>query len=140
MAIVSTRQAQQLGRLGGKASAADRKGNSEWGRRAQRQRAAAVMHLAYPGLSRLWPINAARTRWGLPLLPVPDVPLSERRQAQKEARHLEKRRGAFERDRARGGRCCLHHDGRDRFSRRKDTSEPSPRYHLPARQAQRLIG
>ena len=79
MAIVSTRQARALGRLGGKASAADRKGNSEWGRRAQRQRAAAAMHLAYPGLSRLWAINAARMRCRLPILPVPNVPLSDRR-------------------------------------------------------------
>ena len=35
MAILSTRQAQRLGRPGGKVSAANRKGNSEWGRRAQ---------------------------------------------------------------------------------------------------------
>jgi hypothetical protein len=40
MAIMSTRQAQRLGRLGGKASAVDRKGDSAWGRKAQRQRAA----------------------------------------------------------------------------------------------------
>jgi hypothetical protein len=60
------------------------------------------MHLAYPGLTRLWAINAARKRWGLPLLSVPDVPLNERRQAQKEARHLKKRRDAYDRERARG--------------------------------------
>jgi len=58
------------------------------------------MHLAYPSLSRLWAINAARTRWGLPLLTVPEVPLTEQRQAQKEARHLTKRRDAYERGRA----------------------------------------
>lgn len=105
MAILSPRQARGLGRLGGKVSAVDRKGNSEWGRRAQRQRAAVTMHLAYPGLTRFWAINAARTRWGLPVLPVPEVPLTERRQAQKEARHLRKRRADYERDRARGVIC-----------------------------------
>jgi hypothetical protein len=82
-------------------SAVDRKGNSEWGRGAQRQRAAVAIHLAYPGLSQLWAINAARTRWGLPLLPVPEVPVSDRRLAQREARHLQRRQAQH--DRASGG-------------------------------------
>jgi hypothetical protein len=68
----------------------------------QRQRAAAAMHRAYPGLTWLWAINAARTRWSLPLLPVPEAPLLDRRLAQREARHLQKRRDAYEQNRARG--------------------------------------
>lgn len=110
-AILSTRQAVRLGRLGGKVSAVDRKGDREWGRRAQRQCAAATMHLAYPGLTRLWAINAARTRWGLPVLPVPDVPLSDRRQPQKEARHLKKRRDAYDRTALEGHRCLCRPSG-----------------------------
>lgn len=90
---------QHLVRQGGKVSAVDRKGDREWGGTAQQQHAATPMHLAYPCLTRLWAINTARTRWGLPLLPVPDVPLSDRRQAQKEARHLNKRREDYDRDR-----------------------------------------
>src|SRR5262245_25827160 len=73
MAIVSTRQAQRLGRLGGKVSAAERKGNSEWGRRAQRQRAARAQKQHYPELSKEWARNANRSRWGRLLKPVPDV-------------------------------------------------------------------
>jgi hypothetical protein len=60
-------QAQCLGRLGGKVSAADRKGDREWGRRAQRQRAAKAQKQHYPGLISNWARNAARARWGLPL-------------------------------------------------------------------------
>jgi hypothetical protein len=73
MAIMSTRQAQQLGRIGGKISAVDRKGNSEWGRKAQRQRAAKAQKLCYPELSKEWARNANRARWGRPLKPLPDV-------------------------------------------------------------------
>ena len=62
---------QRLGRLGGKVSAADRKGNSEWGRRAQRQRASRAQKRAYPGLVRLWALNAVLTRWGRPTVPLP---------------------------------------------------------------------
>ena len=57
--LLSTRQAQRLGRLGGKVSATDRKGDSEWGRRAQRQRASKAQKRAYPGLIRLWALDAA---------------------------------------------------------------------------------
>lgn len=67
---LSTRQAQRLGRLGGKVSAADRKGNSQWGRRMQRKRAARARKQHYPELSKEWARNANRARWGKPL---PDV-------------------------------------------------------------------
>ena len=73
MAIVSTRQAVRLGRLGGQASAIDRKGNSAWGRKAQRQRAAKAQKQHYPELSKEWARNANRARWGRPLKPLPDV-------------------------------------------------------------------
>jgi hypothetical protein len=73
MAILSRRQAQQLGRLGGKVSTVDRNGNSEWGRKAQRQRAAKAQKQHYPELSKEWARNANRARWGRPLKPLPDV-------------------------------------------------------------------
>jgi hypothetical protein len=83
MAILSSRQAKQLGRLGGKVSAADRKGDREWGRKAQRQRAAKVQKQRWPELSRIWIENARRTRWGLPLIPVSpvDTPAANRMRA-----------------------------------------------------------
>jgi len=73
MAILSTRQAQRLGRLGGKVSAADRKGDREWGRRAQRQRAGRAQKRHYPELSKECTRNANRARWGKPLKRLPDV-------------------------------------------------------------------
>jgi len=73
MAILSTRQAQRLGRLGGKASAVDRKGDREWGRRMQRKRAAGAQKRHYPELSKEWARNANRARWRKPLKPLPDV-------------------------------------------------------------------
>jgi len=73
MAILSTRQARRLGRLGGKASAVDRKGNREWGRRARRRRAARAQQRHYPELSKEWARNANRARWGRPLKLLPDI-------------------------------------------------------------------
>jgi hypothetical protein len=73
MAILSTQRAQRLGRLGGKVSAADRKGDREWGRKAQRQRTARAQKRHYPELSKEWARNANRARWGKPLKPLPHV-------------------------------------------------------------------
>ena len=73
MAIRSSGQAKQLGRLGGKVSAAGRKGDREWGRKAQRQRAAKAQKRHYPELSKEWARNANRARWGRPLKPLLDV-------------------------------------------------------------------
>jgi hypothetical protein len=117
--LVSKRQAQLLGRLGGKASAADRKGNSEWGRRMQRKRAAKAQKRHYPDLVRKWAHNAAYARWGKPLEPVPLV-MTPKATADREARQLRKRREQYERDRARGGRrCTKHRDARGRSSSRE---------------------
>jgi hypothetical protein len=63
---LSHRPAERLGRLGGKVSAADRKGDREWGRRAQRQRAARAQKQHYPDLVAKWARNANRARWGSP--------------------------------------------------------------------------
>jgi hypothetical protein len=92
----STRQAQRLGRLGGQASAAGRKGNREWGQRMQRKRAAKAQKQHYPGLVRLWARNANRARWGRPLEPVPPV-LTPGAIADREERRLRKRREAYAR-------------------------------------------
>jgi len=73
MAILSTRQAQRLGRLGGKDSARARVGDREWGRRMQRKRAARAQKRHYPELSKEWARNANRARWGKSLKPLPDV-------------------------------------------------------------------
>lgn len=73
MAILSTRQAQALGRLGGKESARPRVGDREWGRRMQRKRAARAQKRHYPTLMVEWARNANRARWGKPLKPLPDV-------------------------------------------------------------------
>ena len=73
MAILSSGQAVRLARLGGKVSAVDRKGNSAWGRKTHRQRAAKAQKLCYPELSKEWARNANRARWGSPLSPLPDV-------------------------------------------------------------------
>jgi hypothetical protein len=81
MAILSTQQAQRLGRLGGKASAVDRKGDREWGRRMQRKRAARAQKQHYPHLMMLWAENAWRTRWGHPRVPVPKVGRWRKREA-----------------------------------------------------------
>ena len=97
MAILSTRQAQRLGRLDGKVSGAARKGDREWGRTAQRQRAAKAQKQHYPTLAVLWARNAARARSGWPLLSVPEVPLTPARQAAREERRLQKRRRNYER-------------------------------------------
>lgn len=102
MAILSTRQAQRLGHLGGKVSAAERKGDREWGRRAQRQRAAKAQKRHYPGLVAKWARNAARARWGKPLEPLPEVPLTPARFATREARQLRKRRKDYEQGQSRG--------------------------------------
>jgi hypothetical protein len=82
VAILSTREAKRLGRLGGKKSArlGGRLGNSEWGRTMQRKRASAAQKRHYPGLVVKWAHNAARKRWGLPLLSGPEVePFNEQR-------------------------------------------------------------
>ena len=68
-----TREAQRLGRIGGKVSPGGRKGDREWGRRAQRQRAARAQKAHYPGLVKLWEENVGRTRWGYPTVLVPTV-------------------------------------------------------------------
>ena len=73
MAILSSRQAKQLGRFGGQVSAAARKGDREWGRKAQRQRAAKAQKQRWPKLSKEWARNANRARWGRPLKPLPVV-------------------------------------------------------------------
>jgi hypothetical protein len=81
MAILSTRQAQRLGRLGGKVSAVDRKGDREWGRRMQRRRASRAQKQHYPHLVTLWAENAWRTRWCHPRVPVPKVGRWRKREA-----------------------------------------------------------
>ncbi len=48
-------------------SAVDRKGEREWGRKAERQRAAEALRQHCLGLVPKWARNAARVRWGLPL-------------------------------------------------------------------------
>lgn len=101
MAILSTRQAQQLGRLGGQVSAVGRKGNSEWGRRAQPQRAARVQKQHYPGLVGIWARNANRARWGKPLKPVRLV-MTPAAIASRKERRLRRRREDYERDRPEG--------------------------------------
>ncbi len=100
MAIVSTRQAQQLGRSGGKISAVDRKGDSAWGRRAQQQRAARAQKQHYPELSKAWARNANRVRRGKHLEPVPLVMTSAAIIA-RETWQLRQRREGHERERQR---------------------------------------
>ena len=89
MAIRSRREAQRLGRLGGKESArlGGRFGNIEWGRRMRRLKGARHQRLGYPTLRLLWLENARRTKAGLPLLAVPlaDTPAAL---ASREARQL----------------------------------------------------
>lgn len=102
MAILSTRQAQRLGRLGGKEGArlGGRFGNSEWGRTMQRKRAAKAQRVHYPTLHKEWAGNANRPRWGRTLAPVSlvDTPAAV---GTREARRLRKRRDRYERARAR---------------------------------------
>lgn len=51
----------------------DAKRNSQWGATMLRRRGWLRQQALYPGLTQLWRLNAIRTRWGLPLLPVPDL-------------------------------------------------------------------
>jgi hypothetical protein len=100
MAILSRRQAQQLGRLGGVASSRPRKGDSAWGgafvRHRNQKRGGRAQKRHYPELSRVWIENARRTRLGLPLIPVPLVrtPAADR---MRELRGLRKRRATYDR-------------------------------------------
>jgi hypothetical protein len=100
-AIRSRREAQRLGRLGGKESARGRVGDSEWGRRMRRLRGARTQQRCYPTLHKAWARNANRARWGKPPEPVPLV-MTDKAVAEREARRLKKRREDYDRERARG--------------------------------------
>ena len=103
------RRASRFGRLGGKASGALRKGDSAWGRALARhrnqKRGGHARAESYPKLCRLWAQRAAAIRWnptrakrGLPLLPVPDVPLVDSTAAarMRELRALRRRRREYD--------------------------------------------
>src|SRR5881396_3889469 len=96
-----SRRANRLARLG----AAARKGDSAWGRmmalKSVGQRGGKARAKHYPTLVKLWAQRAAAIRWnptrakrGLPLLPVPDVPLVDSTAAarMRELRALRRRR------------------------------------------------
>ena len=100
MRRLTARQARDLGRVGGKECARRRVGDSQWGRAMHCRRAALAMHRCYPSLAVTWARNAGRARRGLPPLPVPEVPLTGRRLAQREARRRARRREAYELARA----------------------------------------
>src|SRR5262245_38510048 len=91
MRELTSREAARIGRLGGLKTGAARDGDSEWGQRMRRRRGGRTQKLCYPTLWPLWLENARRTRRGLPLLPIPEVPAELMRPSsvqQREARRL----------------------------------------------------
>src|SRR5438128_2672821 len=116
MAIVSTREAQRLGRLGGIESSRARRGNSAWGhefgrhgRHRWQKKGGRMLWRCYPTLALRWLENARRakanrrrTAQGLPLLAlIPVSPVdSPAANRMRELRSLRKRRAEYERQRA----------------------------------------
>ncbi len=72
---LSRREAQRLGRLGGKVSGAVRKGDSAWGQRMRRRKGFVHQQRHYRDLRLEWLEKGRRTLAGQPLKRLPDVKL-----------------------------------------------------------------